>query len=130
MYVRGVTGSTKERSQRLRDLLETVYNSKPKGLSFPTLRAAAVRAWLISSRTAEEYITVLIDGKLLIHDPPGGPLHITALGEKWLDSGTLDAPTDEAVPILKARKPVQSPLSPDGSGEGERIAREGASGAD
>ena len=104
----GVVGVTKEKSQRLRDLLETIY-AAPKGISYPALRAAAIRQWVIGSRTADEYLEILINSGMAVHDPPGGPLHITPAGERWLDAGTVEPPADE-VAIAKARTP--SPPSP------------------
>jgi hypothetical protein len=110
--------STKERDERLRAIAETCYI---KPVPFPTLKAAVCRKWSVTPKTAEDYIVGLIEGKILEHDPPGGPLHVTVLGERWLDG--LPAPDGPVIPdppdveIAEPRKRLPSP-PPTSEGQG------------
>lgn len=114
--------STKEREERLRSLAETCFG---KPVHYASLRAAACRKWGITSKTAEDYINGLIDGHVLAHDPPGGPLKVTPAGERWLDGLPIDAASPE-VPDIKDPEPIElsdprprTPPSPSPKPEGE-----------
>jgi hypothetical protein len=110
--------SSKERDERLRAIAETCYSVS---VSFLSLKAAVCRKYGVTSKTAEDYIVGLIDGKIIAHDLPGGPLRITALGERWLDGlPALDSPEipdPPAVEIVVARP--RTPPSPPPTGEGQ-----------
>lgn len=110
--------SSKDRDERLRALAETCY-SKP--VSYMALRGAACRKWGVTSKTAEDYINGLIDGHVLEHDPPGGPLRLTVTGERWLDGKVAESdpeiPDPEQVTLVDARP--RAPPSPPPSGEGQ-----------
>lgn len=121
-----MTGSTTERRKRLLDLLETVYTRGP--VSFLQLRAAAVRAWGITGRTAEEYIGVLLDALWVEHTTPGGPLKITRAGTREL--GKADAKIEDAgdAPFSLAR--YAPPVVPSGGGQGDGIGEQTNTGVD
>lgn len=105
-----MTGSTKERAERLRDIVATV-SDLPDGASYPALRSLLCRSWAITSRTAAEYIDILIDGGMLAHSVPGGPLKATPVGIKWMlgDYSTDEAASQELKLVKAPQRALPSP---------------------
>lgn len=111
-----VSGSPRQRSQRMRDLLETVYQS-PTGVLYLALVRAACRQWIVDVKTARSYVRGLVDAGMVAHDPPGGPLHITPVGERWLDADTVQPPADQLQIVGRRSSPRPEEVNTHGTNE-------------
>jgi hypothetical protein len=115
-----VTGSSKERQERVDALLDVV--AEKKRVPMAALTTLAVRSWMVNRKTAAEYVDLLLQANWVTLE--GMDYLITASGRKHLLALNDWPPADEERVLTRSEKvklaaQAAPPPSPPPTGEGQ-----------